>query len=158
MKIIWDSIYEVKRLIEIADLEKVREHESEHGWGSAGFIIRESDRKPGEKEVQKPVSDAYHKSDYVIMTPCYKELSWLYRIMKDYPRYGVLKQGDFDEGFFWACKAFFLSHPKYEAKELLLFVVHFLGSIDEQTRNDRQDRRENRNQLTEMNVGKAYDC
>ena len=142
MKIIWDSPYEVKHLLEIVDLEKVRESESEHGWGCGGFIIRENDGKQDEKAAKKPVSDAYHESDYVILTPCYKELSWLYRIMKDYPRYGALKQGDFDAGFFWACKGFFLSHPKYEAKELLLFVLNFLGSMDRRTKEEGKDRRE----------------
>ena len=130
MKIIWNSISEVKGFIDLVGLSKLCKNEKE--WGGVGFIITGKDVK---KDWETPTQESYtlRGSDFIVVTPYYKELSWLFRMTYEYPTYGKLTHGEYMEGFWIACKGFFLMNEQkpYKAKELVFFVIDFLAGMEE---------------------------
>ena len=129
MKIIWNNISEVKDFIDLVGLSKLCKNEKE--WGGVGFIITGKDVK---KDWETPTQESYtlRGSDLIVVTPYYKELSWLFRITHDYPTYGKLTSTDYLEGFWYACTGFFLKYAQkpYKAKELVSFVIDFLAGVE----------------------------
>lgn len=136
MRIIWGNLSEVKKFIDMVDLDKLCKDEKE--WGGVGVIITGRDIR---KDGRSPSKESYtlHQSDYIIVTPCYKELSWLFRnTYRDVEGCG-LEGVHYIQGFWAASTGFFLQHPKYKAKELLLFVVDFLEGVEKRERDQCAD-------------------
>ncbi len=137
MTIVWDNLDEVKRFIDLVGLTKLSKDEPE--WGGLGFIITGNDVRKDEKT---PTAESYtmHNSDYVIVTPYYKELSWLFRNTYRYVEQDTLSGGEYLEGFWAACTGFFLLHKSYKPKTLLFFVIDFLAAIEKERKQDREDK------------------
>ena len=127
MKIIWDNLDEVKQFIDLVGITKLCKNERE--WGGLGFIITGNDVRKEEKN-QTIESYTMHGSDYIIVTPCYKELSWLFRNTYQYVEQETLSACEYQEGFWAACTSFFLLHKSYKPKALLFFVLDFLMTIE----------------------------
>lgn len=138
MTIIWDNLEEVKDFIDLVNLEKLCANEEE--WGGLGFIITGKDVKKDWKTVAE---DSYtlHNNDYIIVTPCYKELSWLFRNTYNHVGEETLDGGQFLEGFWAACTGFFLMNNTYDARKLLFFVIDFLSAVEKQNRRERAETR-----------------
>lgn len=139
MTIIWDNLSEVRSFIDLVGLEKLSRNEKE--WGGIGFIITGRDVQKKSDKLAKE-SYALHECDYVVVTPYWRELSWLFRMTYRYPEQGRLSHGEYEEGFWMACKCFFLMNreKKYTAKELVFFVIDFLAGIEHRVRQEAQRR------------------
>lgn len=133
MRILWDSLEEVKDFINLVGLAKLCKDEEE--WGGLGFIITGTDRWNG---VEKATEESFtiHTSDYIIVTPYYRELSWLFRNTFRYVERKTLTGGEYAEGFWAACTGFFLMHKTYKPKTLLFFVIDFLAAIEKQNQQE----------------------
>ncbi len=70
MKIIWDNLEEVKDFINLVGIAKLRKNEKEWGGGIDW-------RKDGKTLAEESYTE--HGPDYVIVTPYFRELSWLFR-------------------------------------------------------------------------------
>lgn len=127
MKIVWDNLNEVKEFINLVGLTKLSKDQPE--WGGLGLIITGNDVQ---KDGKIPAAESYtmHGSDYVIVTPYYKELSWLFKNTYQYVEKGTFSGNNYIEGFWIACTGFFLSHKNYKPKALLFFVIDFLASLE----------------------------
>ena len=135
MKIIFNNLVEAKKFLDMVNLSKLCADERE--WGCAGFIIRQDAAQKGSKE---PSQKSYTRrsSDFLVITPHYKELSWLYRTLRDYFPVEKLSRRDFDMGFWAACTGFFAQHANksFRAKTLLLFIINFFDNVDKDMRGD----------------------
>ena len=122
--------------INLVGLDKLCRNEQE--WGGLGFIITGRDVR---KDDKSPAQESYtvHGSDYIVVTPCYKELSWLFRNTYQYVEKGTITGGNFTNTFWAACTGFFLLHKTYKAKSLLFFVLNFLISVEKGERNSESD-------------------
>lgn len=129
MKIIWDNLDEVKHFIDMVGLTKLCKDEKE--WGGLGFIITGKDIR---KDQKLPAIESYtmHYSDYIIVTPYYKELSWLFRNTYMYVEKATISGSEYIEGFWAACTGFFLQHKSYKPKALLFFVLDYLSAMENQ--------------------------
>ena len=141
MRIIWDNLREVKDFINLVGLEKLSRDEEE--WGGKGFIITGRDVQ---NNSDKPAKEPYtlHGCDYVIVTPYWRELSWLFRMTFRYVEQERLSFRDYTESFWVASKGFFLMNreKEYTAEDLVFFVIDFLADIDDQVRQEEARRRE----------------
>ncbi len=123
MKIVWESLGEIKDFLELVNIEKLSN--SEQNWGGLGYIIDDGKRSDcivteiGESKV-------INSGDKIIITPKSKELSWLFRNLYECTTYGILPSGILLDAFWAACLGFFINHQQYESKELLLFVIKFI--------------------------------
>ena len=134
MQIIWDSLDEVKEFIDMVGLAKLCKDEEE--WGGLGYIITGRDIR---KDENTPTEKSYtiRDSDYIIVSPYYKELSWLFRNTYRYVEKGTLSSESYLDGFGAACKGFFLLHKTYKPKTLLFFILDFLASMENPAESDR---------------------
>ena len=130
MEIIWDSMKEVRNFMENVNLKKISQNEQE--WCGLGFIITGRDIRGGGKS---PVNESYTLCDldHIVVTPYWKELSWVFRNVYRHP--GKLSYETFMEGFWAACTGFFLQHPSYKPEKAIEFIFNFLSGIEEQKRN-----------------------
>lgn len=130
MRIIWDDLEEVKRFIDLVGLAKLCKDEKE--WGGLGVNITGNDVR---KDDKLPATESYtlHGPDYIIITPYYKELSWLFRNTYQYTEKGTLSGRDYQDGFWSACTIFFLQHKGFTPKNLLFFVIDFLANLEKNT-------------------------
>ena len=130
MEIIWDSMKEVRNSMENVNLKKISQNEPE--WGSLGFIITGRDLRGDGKS---PATESYTlcDRDHIVVTPYWKELSWVFRNVYRHP--GKLAYDTFMEGFWAACTGFFLQHPSYKPEKAIEFIFNFLSGIEEQKRN-----------------------
>ena len=103
----------------------------EEEWGDLGFIISGRDLRGDGKSLTKE-SYTNHEVDYIVVTPHWKELSWLFRNTYQYVEKGTLSGGAYEEGFWAACTGFFLLNKEkpYQVKELLFFVLDFLVGME----------------------------
>ena len=135
MKIIFSDLVEVKEFLDMVNLSKLCANERE--WGCAGFIIRQETAQKGSKEPSQK-SYTHRAGDFLVITPHYKELTWLYKTLRDYFPVEKLSRSDFDMGFWAACTGFFAQHANkaFRAKPLLLFIINFFDNVDKDMRGD----------------------
>ena len=127
MEIIWDNMKEVRNFMEAVDLKKISRDEQE--WGGLGFIITGRDMR-GDRESPAKESYTLYDRDHIVVTPYWKELSWVFRNVYRHP--GKLSYDTFMDGFWAACTGFFLQHPSYKPEKAIEFVFNFLSGIEEQ--------------------------
>ena len=113
MKIIWDSLEEIRDFLLCTDITKLAANERK--WGGLGIIIDDSapECKAGESKV-------IHGSDNIIITPKAKELSWLFRNLYEATLSDILNSERLLDYFWIACVSFFIRYQEYETRDLLL--------------------------------------
>ena len=128
MKIIWDNLREVKKFIDLVGLKKLCKDEEE--WGGLGFIITGRDVRG---DGVSPANESYtlRGPDFVVVSPYWKELCWLFRNTFHYPEHSQYLTGsEYLEGFWLACTGFMIGRKNYSAKRLVDFVIDFLADLE----------------------------
>ena len=96
MKIVWESLGEIRDFLKFVNIEKLSS--SEQNWGGLGYII--DDGKRSDCTVTEAVeSKVINSGDKIIITPKSKELSWLFRNLYECSTYGILPSGILLDGF-----------------------------------------------------------
>jgi len=128
MKIVWDNLKEVQSFIDQVGLDRLSQNEKE--WAGLGFIITGRDICMDSKSIAKR-SYTIHNTNYIVVTPCWKELSWLFRNTCLYPEYkNNITYSQFQQCFWEACSAYIAKEKNYTAKELIAFVIRSLARLD----------------------------
>ena len=132
MKILFNSLSEIKEFILMVDLYQLCDKDPE--WGGLGYIITDKEEYYEEKEVTivtKPhESRVYNNRDTVIVTPYYKQISWLFRTLYEFVNEKKeLDVETFLTGFGVGCKGYFLINPNYYPQELMLFILDGLQRV-----------------------------
>lgn len=138
MEIRFRSLKEIKEFILMVDIYQWCDKQEE--WGGKGYIIKDKYFDPDEKNktvVTRPEeSKVIHAGgDQIIITPYYKQLSWLFKTLHDYVMYGnQLSAGTFLSGFHIGCEGYFIMNPGHSAKELMIFVLDGLQRMVDASR------------------------
>ena len=126
MKIIFDGLYDIKEFILMVDIYQWCDKEKE--WGGLGYNIQnwynDDDRKEkvfiSESDQSKVIR---YGGGCVIVTPYYKQISWLFNLLRLYAEDGGLETGVLLNGFSACCEEYFKKTPDHSAKELMLNIL-----------------------------------
>lgn len=129
MKIIWDSLDEIRDFIQLVDITKLAQ--SEKNWGGLGYIIDNGERSDL-VAIKAGASEVIAEQDIIIFSPKAKELSWLFRNLYEFSCSGKLSSKVLLDAFWVACKIYFMQHPVIESKSLLLFVIRFIADCSKE--------------------------
>ncbi len=132
MKIQFGSLKEIKEFILMVDIYQLCDKQPE--WGGKGYIINDRYVDPDEKReivVANPEeSKVIHGYDQIIVTPYYKQLSWLFETLYHFVEYGnELSAGIFLDHFHVGCEGYFIMNPSNSAKELMVFILDGLKRV-----------------------------
>ena len=101
---------------------------NEKEWNDFGFTITGRDEKTGDGKLTE-TSYTIKTPHYTIITPFYKELSWLFRnTCRDYQK---MSFETYEQSFWSACTCFFLTHKTFKPKTLLFYVIDFLSAVND---------------------------
>lgn len=126
MTVVFDGLYDIKEFILMIDIYQWCDKEA--AWGGLGFNIQDwyldTDRKEkaivGESNESKVIK---YGGGCIIVTPYYKQLSWLFSVLRDFVEHDRLDSGVFLDGFRSRCEEYFRMSPDHSAKELMVFIL-----------------------------------
>ncbi len=142
MEIKFESLKEIKDYILMTDIYQLCESQKE--WGGLGYIITniESNREEKSIVIHEPNESRVIKGpgDKAIITPYYKQLSWLFDTLYRFTMYNEeLDPKSFLDGFCISCEGYFIINPEHNVKELMLFVIDGLKRIADSKRGQRNN-------------------
>ena len=137
MRIIFDGLYDVKEFILMVDIYQWCDKEVK--WEGLGYTIQNSyinyERK---EEIIVRESDQSKVIRYgggcVIVTPFYKQLSWLFNLLRGFVDEHLLRSDAFLDGFSDCCEEYFKKTPDHSAKELMVKILEYI-----QNKNDKEN-------------------
>ena len=129
MTIQFDGLYDIKEFILMVDIYQVCDKVKP--WGGLGYIVQDwyADEKEGNR-IQIEDSDQskviWNDGDCIIVTPYYKQLSWLFETLRCISKEDYLDKGVFLNGFGTCCEELFSKSPDHSAKELMVYILEGL--------------------------------
>ncbi len=128
MRILFDGLYDMKEFILMVDIYQWCD--KQEAWGGKGYIIQDwyinSDKEKNVIDESDQSKVIWRNSDCVIVTPYYKQLSWLFHELHCYVGTGNLNASIFLRGFSACCEEYFKKTPDHSAKELMLAVLEYI--------------------------------
>ena len=143
MKVQFDGLWDVKEFMLMIDIYEWCDKQKE--WGGKGFNIQNWYIDPDDKEkivIEESVQSKVLKycGGCRVITPYYKQLSWLFSVLFDLTNKGYLDPGIFLNGFRICCEEYFKRTPEHSAKELMLYILENIQRMnDEKSENDEEE-------------------
>ncbi len=136
LEIRFRSLKEIKEFILMVDIYQLCDKQEE--WGGKGYIITnriyDSEGKRETYVTEPEESKVISRSgDKIIVTPYYRQLSWLFKTLYHFVEYSndQLGAGAFLKGFSVGCEGYFVMNPSHSAKELMLYVLDAIQRLQE---------------------------
>lgn len=136
MKIQFDGLWDVKEFMLMVDIYQWCDKEK--AWGGKGYRIQnwyiddDTKEKTAIEESDQSKVIIPDNGDYVIITPYYKQLSWLFGVLHEFGKEGYLHTGVFLNGFHTCCDEYFKKNPDHSAKELMLYILENMQQMNDE--------------------------
>lgn len=127
MKIQFDGLWDVKEFMLMVDIYQWCDKEK--AWEGKGYLVRnwyiddDTKEKITIEESNQSKVIISDRRDFMIITPYYKQLSWLFRVLHGFGKTGYLSTSVFLTGFHACCDEYFKKTPDHSAKELMLYIL-----------------------------------